>query len=60
MGGYRVAGKGVYYEREFDLISKFKYATIEFDFFSIDSWDNEYFQFFVNNARVINDRFQWG
>ena len=60
LGGYGVAGRGVYYERKFDLESKFRYATINFTFFSIDSWDNEYFQLYVNNARVINDRFQWG
>ena len=49
LGGYGVAGKGVYYERKFDLEAKFKFATIEFTFFSVDSWDNEEFQLFLND-----------
>ena len=43
LGGYGVAGRGVYFERTFDLGSKYRYATVSFTFFSVDSWDNEEF-----------------
>jgi hypothetical protein len=34
-------------------------VTIKFDFYEIDSWDNETFNVFVNDLMVKNDSYNW-
>jgi len=42
LGGYGVAGKGVFFKRTFNL-PRHSRISVSFKGWSIDSWDNEFF-----------------
>jgi len=35
-------------------------VKVQFDFYQIDSWDNEYFRVYVDDGRVANDQYSHG
>ncbi len=39
----------------FSLSGSQEYITVEFDFYEIDSWDNEYFYVFIDDTQVLNN-----
>lgn len=34
-------------------------VNVQFDFYEIDSWDQEFFTVFVDDVAIANDEFQW-
>jgi hypothetical protein len=45
--------------KTYNLSGTQDYVTIDFDFFEIDSWDNEYFYIYIDDVRVSTDRLRW-
>ncbi len=43
LGGYDVAGKGIYFMKKFTNLPLFKRVTLKFEAIAVDSWDNEYY-----------------
>ena len=39
----------------FSLSGTQEYVTVEFDFYEIDSWDNEFFYVFIDDQQVLNN-----
>jgi len=50
-----VAGKGIWFEKTFNFPAPHSKVTISFDFFGLDSWDNEYFVVKANGNDVIRE-----
>ncbi len=48
--------QGLY--KDFTLSGDQTEVTINFDFYEIDSWDNEYFNIFVNDVLIRQDHYQ--
>jgi len=53
LGGYKVAGKGVYFERIINLPAH-KKITISFTVYAIDSWDNELFSVKADGTEIVS------
>jgi hypothetical protein len=56
MGGYNIAGKGIYFTKTFFLLPH-SYVTISINAYAIDSWDNEYFYVNAGVQRIIHEKF---
>lgn len=41
--------------RTFSLSGTQEYITIDFDFYELDSWDNEYFYVFVDDVQILDN-----
>ena len=56
----RMDGNGIDNSKTYTLSGNQTEVTIGFDFYEIDSWDNESFDFYVNNNLIYRDYFQHG
>jgi len=56
LGGYKIAGKGIYFERKINL-PEHKRITISFTIWALDSWDNEFFIVKANGVEVVKEKF---
>jgi len=52
----RVGGQGVY-KTFTGLPSEPCLVTVQFDFYRLDSWDNEYFRVYIDDTQVANHRY---
>lgn len=59
LGGYGVFGAGASAEITFTDIPTHEVIKIEFRFYAGDSWDNEFFNLYVDDVLVKNENFQY-
>jgi len=57
LGGYNVLGFTDQTSKDFAISNGQSQVTIEFDFYRIDSWDNEYFDVVVNSEIIVHDMY---
>ena len=58
LGGYNVAGKGASFERTWSIDRHYKYLTVKFNMYKMDSWDNETYFVDVNGERFYQESFK--
>ena len=58
LGGYNIAGKGVWFEKVFYLV-KHTRVTLIMNAFSLDTWDNEYFMVDANGKNIVKEQFYY-
>jgi len=56
MGGYKIAGKGIWFTKKFNL-RKHTRVTLTINAIAIDSWDNEYFKVDADGKNIMNEKF---
>lgn len=59
IGGYGVFGSGATAEITFDDIPTHEVLSIKFRLYIGDSWDNEFFNLYVDDVLVKNENFQY-
>ena len=58
-GGYNVAGKGAFFEKEFKLPRSYKHVTLEAIIYSIDSFDHEHIMVDLNGSKIFDQQYVW-
>lgn len=60
LGGYGIFGKNAAAEITFNDIAKHDVLSVSFRLYVGDSWDNEFFELYVDDVLVKNENFQYG